>query len=374
MSVAIYNRDLTSGGVERQILTLAETLQASGWTITLVLHEFSGAFCHAVPTGVGVVDLASRRTLQDIPRLARFLRQARPDVLVSNLDHNNVAAILASQLSGTRTPVIICQHNALSPQYREGLSRSYRYIPSLYRLLSPYIAAAVCVSDGVADEMRRIAHIPPDKIHVIHNGIIDAQFIIRSNATVAHPWFDNPAGPMFVTAGRLVALKDHETLLRALAIHRQNQPSRLLILGDGPLRDSLEELSRALGLADAVQFLGFQDNPLPWFRRADAFILSSWSEGFGNVLVEALGCGTPVISTACEYGPTEILDNGRYGLLVPTQMPDALAKAMDRVMELRGLWPPEVLKVRAGVFTTAACASAYKNLIQAITQVTAAVR
>src|SRR5689334_6662719 len=154
VSVAIYNRDLTLGGVERQILTLAETLQSSGWKVTLVLHELSGAFCHAVPAGVDVVDLASRRTLQDIPRLARFLRQARPDVLISNLDHNNVAALLSSRLSGTRTPVIICQHNALSPKYTVGLSHSYRYIPGLYRLLSPYLAAAVCVSDGVAAEMR----------------------------------------------------------------------------------------------------------------------------------------------------------------------------------------------------------------------------
>lgn len=367
-SVAIYNRDLASGGVERQILTLAETLQASGWAITLVLHQFSGAFSPAVPPGVAVVDLASRRTLQDISRLARFLRQARPDVLVSNLDHNNVAALVASRLSGTRTPVIICQHNALSSRYTEGLSRSYRYIPSLYRLLSPDIAAAVCVSEGLAGEMRRIAHVPPDKVHVIHNGIVDAQFFSRCNAAVRHPWFDDPAGPVFVTAGRLVALKDHETLLRALAMHRQHQPSRLLILGDGPLRNALEERSRALGLGDAVQFLGFQDNPLPWFRRADAFVLSSRSEGFGNVLVEALGCGTPVISTDCEHGPSEILANGRYGLLVPTQAPDALAKAMDRVGELRGLWPPEVLKARAGAFTTAACASAYGNLIQAVTR------
>ena len=163
LSVAIYNRDLTLGGVQRHILTLARTLQASGWKVTLVLHELSGAFCHAVPAGVEVVDLASRRTLQDIPRLARFLRRVRPDVLVSNLDHNNVAALLASQLAGTRTPVVICQHNALSPEYTRDLSRSYRYIPSLYRLLSRYIAAAVCVSDGVADEMRRIARIPADR-------------------------------------------------------------------------------------------------------------------------------------------------------------------------------------------------------------------
>ena len=86
----------------------------------------------------------------------------------------------------------------------------------------------------------------------------------------------------------------------------------------------------SLGLHDAVDFLGFQDNPLPYFRRASAFVLSSYAEGFGNVLVEAMGCGTPVIATNCEHGPAEILDDGRYGVLVEPRNAQALADAMDQ--------------------------------------------
>jgi glycosyltransferase involved in cell wall biosynthesis len=116
-----------------------------------------------------------------------------------------------------------------------------------------------------------------------------------------------------------------------------------------------------------VDFLGFQDNPLPYFRRADAFVLSSYAEGFGNVLVEAMGCGTPVIATNCEHGPAEILDDGRYGMLVEPRNAQALADAMGRVTELPGLWPRTMLEARASVFSTMACTAAYLDMLQSVT-------
>ena len=114
----------------------------------------------------------------------------------------------------------------------------------------------------------------------------------------------------------------------------------------------------------AVDFVGFRDNALPFFRQADAFLLSSRCEGFGNVIVEALGCGTPVISTRCDYGPSEILDNGRFGLLVEPQNPAELADAMDQVATLRERFPAEMLRQRAGDFSYAACASRYMAMFK----------
>jgi glycosyltransferase involved in cell wall biosynthesis len=137
-------------------------------------------------------------------------------------------------------------------------------------------------------------------------------------------------------------------------------------LGAGPLRGRLGTLTDELGLHDAVDFLGFQKNPLPYFRRADAFVLSSYTEGFGNVLVESMACGTPVISTDCQHGPAEILDLGRYGVLVPPRSAQGLASAMDRVADLRRQWPPMLLKARAAEFSTAACAARYIHLFQSI--------
>jgi glycosyltransferase involved in cell wall biosynthesis len=362
MTVAIYMHDLTGGGVERQTIALARELRDSGVAVTLVLHQSRGPL--QVPAGLAVCDLQSKDTVGDIPRLARFLRQRRPDILLANLDHNNVAALLAKAVAVSGTKVVICQHNQIGRDFASHERWTYRMIPLAYRVLSPLISRAVGVSEGVTGELRGLAHLPARKLQTIHNPVVGRDFGSRSEAAVEHPWFDQPGHPLFVTAGRMVAQKDHETLLRALALHRRHMPGRLLMLGSGPLQDHLERLAAELQIADAVQFLGFQDNPLPYLRRADCFVLSSVSEGFGNVLVEAMACGTPVISTDCRYGPREILDHGRFGALVPAQDAQALATAMDGLAELRARCPEALLRRRAEDFSLAACTARYLALFQ----------
>jgi glycosyltransferase involved in cell wall biosynthesis len=365
-SVAIYMHDLSGGGVERQSLALATELQMLGFEVTLVLHQVRGELQTKVSEHLRLVDLGSRRTIQDIPRLARFLTREKPDVLLANLDHNNVAALLAKAMAFSSTKVVICQHNPISAGFSEGLTWTYRGIPYAYRAMSPLIARAVAVSSGIAHELETIAHLPASKIATVHNPVIASDFALRASQTVTHPWLEQRDTPVFVCAGRLVQQKDHQCLIRALALHRERMPSRLLLLGTGPLRQPLEELAQELGVAEAVDFLGFQDNPLPWFRRADAFVLSSRSEGFGNVLVEAMWCGTPVISSNCPHGPAEILDGGRYGVLVAPGDPAALAAAMDRVATLPGRFPPALLRARAAEFSNSACAERYAELLYSL--------
>jgi glycosyltransferase involved in cell wall biosynthesis len=365
MSVAIYLHDLAGGGVERQTLALAAALQARGVAVSLVLHQARGPLLDQVPADVTLVDLHSRRTLQDIPRLAGYLRRARPDVLLANLDHNNVAALMASGLTTVPTRTVICQHNAISAEFQASERWTYRLVPLAYRLLQPWMSRAVAVSDGVAAELTRLAGIPRGRIVTIHNPVVAPDFAAKAAAPVDHPWFDAEA-PVFVTAGRFVPHKDHATLLRAFAQHRRHSPSRLLMLGDGPLLSATRMLAGELGISDAVDFLGFRDNPLPWFRRADAFVLSSCTEGFGNVLVEAMACGTPVISTDCPYGPREILEDGRYGALVAMQDPAALAAAMDDLPTLRHRCPAVRLRARADTFTLATCADRYLALFRTL--------
>jgi glycosyltransferase involved in cell wall biosynthesis len=367
LCVAISMQDLAGGGVERQTLTLASELQASGVTVTLLVNQAVGELRDAVPGSIRLIDLQCRRTSRAIPSIARFLRRERPDVLLANLNHNNIAAVLGNVLAGMPAQVVICQHSVLSSAYLRTKGWSHRVTPLIYRMILPGFVKAVAVSMGIAGEFRTITHIPQGKIAVIHNPVIGADFEARTQQQVAHPWLDDPSRKLFVTAGRLVPIKDHETLLRALALYRRHHNGRLLILGSGPLQDTLRALAVDLGVQDAVDFLGFQDNPLPYFRHADAFVLSSYAEGFGNVLVEAMGCGTPVIATNCEHGPAEILDDGRYGVLVEPRNAQALADAMGRVSELAALWPAALLKARAAAFSTTACVSAYLQLLWSVT-------
>ena len=365
MSVAIYLHDLAGGGVERQSLIIANEFQRHGAEVTLVLHRLRGQLLDHVPAGLRIVDLNSSRTLMDVPRLARFLWTNKPDILVSNVDLNNVAALLAKGISFSGTKVVICQHNPIASKAAEGESWLYRFVGRTYRLLSPLISRAVAVSGGVAKELQEVAGLNSGRILTINNPVVGPDFQARCEDIADHSWFQE-GRPLFVTAGRLVAQKDHETMIRALAIHRQRADGRLIILGTGPLREALWDLTVALDLTEAVDFVGFRSNALPYFRQADAFLLSSRSEGFGNVIVEALGCGTPVISTICDHGPSEILDNGRYGLLVAPQSPDALAKAMDEVVTLRDRFPAEMLRQRAAEYSYAACASRYMALFDVL--------
>ncbi|MDR3529386.1 MAG: glycosyltransferase [Rhodopila sp.] len=366
MSVAIYLHDLAGGGVERQSLIIAEEFRRHGVDVTLVLHRLRGQLLDQVPVGLRVVDLNTSRTLLDIPRLVHFLRTEKPDILLSNLDLNNVAALLAKGLGFSRTKVVICQHNPISSSFTACENWLYRYVGLSYRVLSPLISRAVAVSGGVAEELGGVAGLPKDRILTINNPVVGPDFQARSNENADHPWFHEPHRPVFVTAGRLVTQKDHETMIRALSIHRQRFDSRLIVLGTGPLHDALRDLVVRLDLAASVDFLGFRSNALPFFRQADAFLLSSRCEGFGNVIVEALGCGTPVISARCEHGPAEILDNGRYGVLVKQQDPKALAEAMDQVATLRERFPAELLRRRAAEFSYSACASRYMAVFKAL--------
>lgn len=365
ISAAIYIHDLSPGGVERQSLVLARELQTRGVDVVLVVHQMRGELVPLLPPGIPVINLHSSRTLQDVLRLRRYLLNDRPDVFMANVDHNNIAAALANALAGTDTKLVICQHNPLSAGFHATVNWKHRVVPWFYRVLASRIDHAVAVSDGIASELVH-AGLPAAKVSTISNAVIGDDFDDRAAVPVHHPWLVNKDRPVFVTAGRLVEMKDQRTLLRAFAMHVRTRPSRLMLLGAGPMLEELRELATSLGIADDVAFEGFVRNPLPYMRAADAFVLSSRSEGFGNVLVEALGCGTPVVATDCPHGPADILAHGKYGILVPPQDPEALAPALGRILDDRAQWPSERLQARAEEFSYHACADQYARLFHSL--------
>jgi len=364
-SIAIYMHDLSSGGLERMMLTLAEEFVQLGIRTTLVLNRSTGDLADQVPDGVDVVTFNTARELANLLPLARYLRRERPDILLSGLHHNNIIALWARLLARAPTRVVVSQHNTLSQEVATLRTWRYRAIPFLYRYLLPLADGLVAVSSGVAQDLVRVTGISADKVAVIHNPILHRRFENLADEPVTHPWLQaGGSEPVFVSIGRLVEQKDFETLLRAFASHRRDHPGKLIVLGRGPLHDRLLELAAELGVADDVDFAGFQANPLPFIRRANAFVLSSRYEGFGNVLVEALGCGTPVISTDCPYGPAEILENGACGDLVPVGDAAALAEAMSRVVERPR--SPDRLRERARQFAAPTITGRYLDLFASV--------
>jgi glycosyltransferase involved in cell wall biosynthesis len=359
-SLAIHCPDLSGGGMERLQLDIAPYFIAAGLKVTLLLGEARGALLPQVPVGAAVVSLDCPRQLASLMPLARYLRRERPDILLANTEHPAILALWARLIARSRTRIIACQHNTFSSQARRP-PWQFKALPALFRLFIGWSDRIVAVSGGVADDLAQCAHVDRERIDVIYNGVVDEEFDKRALAPAEHPWFQAPV-PVIVGAGRLVGQKDFATLIRAFAELARERQVRLALLGEGPLRETLLELARSLGVGDRVALLGFRPNPLPYLRGAAVVALSSRNEGFGMVLAEALACGTPVVSTDCPHGPAEILDNGRYGCLTPVGDVAALAQALRATLDEP--LTRETLRKRGQVFTIATSAERYLELFE----------
>jgi glycosyltransferase involved in cell wall biosynthesis len=343
-SLAFYLPRLDGGGAERAVLALAGAFAGAGRDVRLVVGRREGALAGAVPAAVRCTELGRGGTAAGLPALTRYVRQARPAVLVSGLGHNNIAAILAARAARTGTRVVVCQHNALAQECAPGRSLRFRLLPLGYRLALPFAHAAVAVSDGVAREMETLCRRPYGSIHTLYNPAWSREQAAQAEEATGESWLDDGGEPVILGVGRLVPQKDFATLIRAFAMARTGgMRARLLIVGEGPERDALQAQIDRLGVTGTCRLAGFRPNPAALMARARLLVMSSRYEGFGNVLVEALGCGTPVVSTDCPHGPAEIVGGGRFGRLVPVGDVAALADAMVQALDA----PPDRARLRA---------------------------
>ena len=330
--LAIFLPSLRGGGAERVMLHVARGFAERGARVDMVLGRAGGPFCREVPAGVNLVDLGAPRALACLPALVRYLRTQRPQTLLSALNNANCLAVLARRCARTPVRLVISVHNALSHAATNSPRLRGRLMPALARHLFPGAEKIITVSRGVADDLTRCCGIASEQMQVIYNPVVTPELFHLMRDPAPHPWFTAGIPPVVLGVGRLTAQKDFPTLIRAFSeVHRQ-MPCRLIIIGEGEERGRLETLVRDLGLREAVDLPGFVENPYSWMARASVFVLSSAWEGFGNVLVEALTAGAPVIATDCESGPREILEDGKFGTLCPVGDAPALAAAMRQVL------------------------------------------
>jgi glycosyltransferase involved in cell wall biosynthesis len=184
-------------------------------------------------------------------------------------------------------------------------------------------------SEGMTQDITGFMKADPQKVRLIYNPTVTPDIFEQAQQPADHAWFDQKTSPIILAAGRLKPQKDFVLLLKAFANVKQSIPdARLVILGEGPQRQELEELALQLGIRQSVDLAGFRTNPYAFIAMADIFVLSSQYEGLPNILIEALALGKRIISTDCESGPVEILKHGRYGTLVPVGDLDQMTEAM----------------------------------------------
>jgi glycosyltransferase involved in cell wall biosynthesis len=359
--IALFQQSLVAGGAQKIMVNLARGFAARGFRVDFALSEATGPLLEEIPPQVRIVPLGTPRLRRSVVPLARYLRRERPAALFSALDYVNVIALLARRLAGGSTRVIACVHTTLSVDREKEPKSRFDVLPWLMRRTYPRADEIVAVSVGAADDLARIARLPRDRIHVIYNPVVTPEFSSLAGAPLDDAWFEPGEPPVILAAGRLTLAKDYPTLLRAFDRVRRRRRARLLLLGEGEERASLEALARKLSLGEDLRMPGFVSNPYRYMSRAGVYVLSSAWEALPTALIEAMACGTRVVSTDCPCGPREILQDGRFGVLVKPGDDEALAEAI--VASLDAPHEAERFRERANDFSVDRILPRYERLI-----------
>lgn len=319
---------LSDGGAERVMSILTGEWAKSHQVVVVLFDASNPAYAH----GGRMVDLrlpASRSffrsisriyiTLRRALRLVGLMRRERPDRIISFMENANFPAIVAATLAGLRGRLYVSVRSVPSM-----LSFEFRIlIPWLYRLP----ARVVAVSRGVKRELESIG-VPATRTTVIYNPIRVADWRMQEHESASPPL----PGRFVLGVGRLHFEKGFERLLTAF--HALGRPDiALVILGEGEERSMLVNFARELGVENRVHFIGWTADVDIWYRHAECLVMSSRHEGWPNVIMEALENGCPIVSFDCKYGPREIIEDGKYGLLVAEGDVDGLTKSIARILD-----------------------------------------
>lgn len=367
--LAVFVPTLEVGGAERVTVNLARGFADRGYDVDLVLARGGGPLAEEVPSDVTVVDLdivsvPGAEILGSLPGLVRYLRVECPDAMISSMIHANVAAVLAWRLAGVPTHLTVVHHNTPTSVLEESFNpRTNRAAHFAAERLYPMADAIVAVSHGVKDDLVETLDLRPDDVTVVYNPIATPEVLAESFDPPDHPWFGPDEPPVVIGAGRMVPQKDFQTLIEAFATVRERRNARLLIFGEGDQWEQLERRIAHLGLEDDAVLHEPVDNPTlhQFMQHAGAFALSSRFEGLPTVLIEALICGCPIVSTDCPSGPAEILADGEYGTLVPVGDPDRLAEGIASTLD--DPTPAEDLRERARLFSLDTAIDRYERVL-----------
>ncbi len=294
--------------------------------------------------------------------LRRYLKREQPVTILSFLNDANIALMLAACLGKNGTRFIPNVRNHISAGANALKSKRMRAMSGAMRRLFRRADRVVVPAEDLRQDVAEITGIAPERIERILNPIDLAAVEKQAAESPEHPWLDPKENtPVVLAAGKLKPQKDFPTLLKAFAELRARRDCRLVLLGSGPLENDLRKQAKTLGITDDISFQGHVDNPFAYLARAQVFVLSSAWEGLPNVLIEALACGCPVVSTDCPGGASEILEAGRHGRLVPVGDAAAMAEAIQATLEASP--PAEALRARAADFSIERAVEAYAKLL-----------
>lgn len=331
MKICVVTPRFAITGVPLAQLRLARALANIGHDVELIVGYVDPIFELPPVEKVNVVQWQEQKVRGMLIPLWKYFRKAKPEVVFSAEDHMNAIVLLAAIGAGSKAKISCSSRVSPFDTYSRKPFTKRWVLKHLVRGVMWRADALTCVSKDMVDQYRQVFDSPS---HVCVYNIVDDRLSRQRMAeAVDHEWLRRKNGPILVAAGSLTTWKGFADLIRAMSLLPVERCARLIILGDGPLRHELDALIVELGLKDSVRLLGYVENPLKYFKHSDLFVLSSYVEGLPNVLVEAMMCGCTPVSTDCPTGPREVLQNGKYGYLVPIRNPLAMAAGIEQALD-----------------------------------------
>ena len=325
---------LGGGGAERALVNIINHLNRSKFQPHLALFQMGGEFISDLLPDIHPYELNSRkngftkRNFSRILDLIRLIRDLEPTLIVSINWQVNLVTIISKRLSNTSAPLVIIEQ--IAPKESAQVDRKRQIFRLIEKFLYPKANVIVTASSGIARELEKDYGIPKYKIHTIYNPVSVEEINIRALEKVC---LKSSTLPGIISVGRLVKQKNYPLLIESVFELLKTHPIELYILGQGPEESAIQLLISKLGVSQYVHLLGFTNNPFAYMKQADIFAITSDFEGFGNVIVEAMACGTPVVATDCNYGPREILEDGTFGILIPVGNHTALVNAFKFLLD-----------------------------------------
>lgn len=355
--IAIFVSTSGHSGVDRAMKHLVPELVGRGYHVDVLKVRRHGPDIRFSHPRLRVIDLGTRHTYSAVFAIARYLKANRPAVMLSDKDRVNRTALAARLLAGTATRLVFSSGTTISIDLdHRGAFERWLQRNSMGKLY-PYADQVIVTCAGVADDMAAYTGLDRAKIRPVASPVVPDALLEQAFERPDHPWFEPGQPPVILGVGEICERKGFDILLQAFARLRKDQPCRLMILGKGGRREALLEMAAGLGVAEDFALPGYVDNPYAYMAHACLFAMTSRWEGLGFVLIEAMAVGTPVVSTDCPSGPSEILHGGQFGRLVAVDDVAALHGAIAET--LQAPLPPATLKAAVRPYTVSAATDAY---------------
>lgn len=357
--ICFFSPNFLGGGAERVISILAKNFSEQGYKVDLIVIEKVGPYLKDIPDSVNIIDFNCKKMVLSLPKLVQYLKNTNPDILFTSHIHVSTMVAFAKFISRVETKVVIRQPTMLAPAKKEkSLSNLLRL--ELFLMSLKFVNKIILTSEYMKEEFLRYSLKNINKVVIIHNPVDISKIQKESCEQVCHDFFDDSENtPVIIAVGRLNKVKDFSTLIKAFSIVRKHTSCRLIILGEGELRSELIHLAKELNLLDQISMPGFVENPYKYMKNSNLFVSSSLWEGFPNGLVEAMACGLNIVATNCEGGSAEILENGKWGKLVPINDEITLATEITKLLKNK---PSFNVIERANDFATDKIISKYEKV------------